>query len=207
MYQNLKYIKHIIWGSEKMKLIVGLGNPGKEFENTRHNIGFMIIDNYISVKKINILDWQKKFNALYLQTNINGEKVIFLKPQTYMNLSGEAVKKFVDYFKINIDDILIISDDLDLKIGNFKLKSNGSSGGHNGLKSIANCIGTENYKRLKVGISKSGEIASKDYVIGKIFSSDFEIYKNLFNYLVDVIDDYLQLPFCDLMCKYNQKNR
>lgn len=112
-----------------MKLIIGLGNPGREYEKTRHNIGFMFLEHYISKKNMNTYNWQKKFNSLYLQSEINGEKVIFLKPQTYMNLSGEAVRNFVNFFKININDILVISDDLDLLVGNFKLKLNGSSGG------------------------------------------------------------------------------
>ena len=83
-----------------MKLIVGLGNPGREYEKTRHNVGFMVLDNYILRNKLDIYNWQKKFNSLYLQCEINGEKVIFLKPQTYMNLSGEAVRSFVNFFKI-----------------------------------------------------------------------------------------------------------
>ena len=150
-----------------MKLIVGLGNPGKEYEYTRHNMGFLVIDNYLCKKKIEA-SWQKKFNSLYMISYINGEKVIFLKPQTYMNLSGEAVREVVNFFKIDINDILIISDDLDLSIGNFKLKLRGSSGGHNGLKSISECLGTNDYKRLKIGIAKDKSVDIKDYVLGKI---------------------------------------
>ena len=97
-----------------MKLIVGLGNPGKEYENTRHNIGFFIVDNYINYKGFS--GWKSKFNGLYLDCNLFGEKVIFLKPQSYMNLSGEVVSKFVNFYKIDVSDILIISDDLDLSI-------------------------------------------------------------------------------------------
>lgn len=164
------------------------------------------MNNYICEKGIDG-NWQKKFNALYLQWNISSEKVIFLKPQTYMNLSGEAVLTFVNFFKIDISDILIISDDLDLMTGNFKLRANGSSGGHNGLKNIEQCLGSSEYKRLKIGISKDKNIDTKDYVLGKISSSDIEIYHQLFHKLVDVIDDFFELPFSDLMSKYNQKNR
>ena len=98
-----------------MKLIVGLGNPGKEYENTRHNIGFMVIDNYLKNEK-----FKTKFNGMYLKKVINNEEVIFLKPLSYMNLSGEVVKKYVNYFKINLSDLLIISDDLDMPC--FKIK-------------------------------------------------------------------------------------
>ena len=96
-----------------MKLIVGLGNPGKEYENTRHNVGFSFVDKYISYKNIKD-NWVNKFDGLYIKTSIDSENVIFLKPQTYMNLSGISVRKVVDYFKIDISDILVVCDDLDL---------------------------------------------------------------------------------------------
>ena len=189
-----------------MKLIVGLGNPGKEYERTRHNIGFMVVDNYIYEKSI-IGNWKSKFNGLYLETNINNEKIIFLKPQSYMNLSGGVVAKFIDFFKIDIEDILIISDDLDLLIGNFKLRDGGSCGGHNGLRDIERCIGTQVYKRLKVGISNNKELDAKDYVLGRISKEDSIIFDKLNKSLVMVIDDYFILPFKELTNKYNRKNR
>ncbi len=189
-----------------MKLIVGLGNPGKEYEKTRHNIGFMMVDKYLSIK--NIKDkWKSKFNGLYIEKELFNEKVIFLKPQSYMNLSGEVVGKFVNFYKINIEDILVISDDLDLNISNFKLKDKGSSGGHNGLKNIELILGTNQYKRLKIGINNDKSLDTKDYVLGKIDKQTLEEYDKLFNELSLVIDDYFSLPFVDLMNKYNRKNR
>lgn len=190
-----------------MKLVVGLGNPGKEYDKTRHNIGFMVVDNYIEHLNIGNNDWKKKFNSMYLQTDIRGEKVIFMKPLTYMNLSGQAVKEIVDYFKINVSDILVVSDDLDLFVGNFKLREAGSSGGHNGLKNIALCLGTEKFKRLKVGISKNDSIDIKDYVLGKISREDLVVLNDLFKEIDNVIDDFFVLSFSDLMSKYNRKNR
>ena len=189
-----------------MKLIVGLGNPGKEYENTRHNVGFMVVDNYVSRKSISD-SWKNKFNGSYLETMIKGEKVIFLKPLSYMNLSGGVVSQFVNFYKLNVEDILVISDDLDLLTGNYKLKANGSCGGHNGLRDIERCLGTSEYKRLKVGISKDKDVDTKDYVLGKISKEDSKVYEDLFANLVDVIDDYFNLPFGDLMSKYNSKNR
>ena len=189
-----------------MKLIVGLGNPGDDYNKTRHNIGFSFVDYYLS-KKFNNVTWNNKFNGLYFQTVINDNKVIFLKPQTFMNLSGLSVRKIIDYFNIDISDILVISDDLDLNIGNYKLKMNGSCGGHNGLRDIENNLNTSEYKRLKIGISKNSNIDTKDYVLGKISKEDNLIYSKLFDELVEVIDDYFVLPFNDLMCKYNRKNR
>ena len=117
-----------------MKMIVGLGNPGKEYENTRHNIGFMAIDK-IALKNHVSLD-SKKGNGIYTIFEKNHEKILLLKPQTYMNLSGEAVKALMQYYKIEVSDILVISDDLDMPTGKIKLKYKGSSGGHNGLKNI-----------------------------------------------------------------------
>ncbi|MGN1000770.1 MAG: aminoacyl-tRNA hydrolase [Bacilli bacterium] len=186
-----------------MKLIVGLGNPGLEYENTRHNIGFMAIDNYAKAKNISIT--KEKFGGMYAVENIGKEKVVLLKPQMYMNLSGEVVKKFVEFYKIDINDILIIEDDLDLEIGKYKLKSSGSSGGHNGLKNIENLLKTTNYKRLKIGISNNKDIDTKEYVLGKIRKSDLDKYNDIFEIVNNIIDDFLLLDFERIMSKYNHK--
>ena len=189
-----------------MKLIVGLGNPGKEYTNTRHNVGFNFIDYYLDYK--NITDtWSNKFDGLYIQTKLNGEKVIFLKPQTYMNLSGNSVRKVMDYYNVEIDNLLVISDDLDLSIGNFKLRPSGTSGGHNGLKSVESSIGTSSYKRLKIGISNDKDIDTKDYVLGNLSKEDKDILNKLYKDLCEVVDDYFHMEFPLLMNKYNRKNR
>ncbi len=190
-----------------MKLIVGLGNPGKEYQNTRHNLGFWILDQYLQKEKNTSVDWREKFQGLYFKTKIAEEEVIFLKPQSYMNLSGGVVADFVRFYKINLEDILVISDDLDLKVGNFKLKDKGSSGGHNGLKDIEKNLGTDKYKRLKIGISNNKLIGTKDYVLGKISSEDIKIYQDLFSVIKKVIDDFFRMDFQVLMNKYNRKNR
>lgn len=188
-----------------MKLIVGLGNPGKEYAKTRHNTGFMMLDSFLEYKEIS-LDWKKKFNGLYIQTNVDGEKVIFLKPQSYMNLSGGVVKKYVDYFEIEIDDLFIISDDLDLNVGNYKLKNKGSCGGHNGLRDIERAIGTTEYKRLKIGIGNS-DIDTKEYVTSNFSKKEKEIIEKEFIELNKVLDDYFKYDFDKLMALYNKKNR
>lgn len=189
-----------------MKLIVGLGNPGNEYINTRHNIGFSFLDFYLQSRNITP-SWSNKFDGLIYKDKIYGEDVLFLKPQTYMNLSGNSVYKTMNYYHISIDDILIICDDLDLNIGNFKLKLNGSSGGHNGLKDIENKIHSSGYKRLKIGISNNKEIETKDYVLGKLSSSEKDIIHNVYSELCNVLNDYFHLDFTDLMSKYNHKNR
>ena len=182
-----------------MKLIVGLGNPGKEYENTRHNIGFMVIDNYLKNEK-----FKTKFNGMYLKKVINNEEVIFLKPLSYMNLSGEVVKKYVNYFKINLSDLLIISDDLDMPCFKIKLKYYGSSGGHNGLKNIIQNINTEEFKRLKIGISNDKNIDTKSYVLSKFNQEELEKLHKKFEITNNIINDFINLDFEKVMSKYNE---
>jgi len=183
-----------------MKLIIGLGNPGKEYEKTRHNIGFMCVDNYVD----NNL-WKEKFNALYLEMMIDGEKVLFIKPLTYMNLSGQAVKCFVDYFKIDIVDILVIQDDLDLPVGQIRLKVNSSAGGHNGIKSIINEIGNENFARLKIGIANNKNYETKDYVLGKFNEEEDKLIKDAIIKTKEIINYFLKNGIEKSMNRYNSR--
>lgn len=186
-----------------MKLVVGLGNKGREYENTRHNMGFMLVDRYLQYK--NITDkFKEKFNAIYIETTINNEKVIFIKPMTYMNNSGIAVRAFIDFYKLNSEDILVISDDLDLDLGKFRLRRNGSSGGHNGLKSIISHLGTDNFKRLRIGISNDKDDVI-NYVLSKFSKKELNEIDTMFDTLVDVLDDYFVMDFTSLMSKYNRK--
>lgn len=184
-----------------MKLIVGLGNPDREYNNTRHNIGFYMLDKI--AESLNIELNKTKFDGLYGEKIINGEKIILLKPLRYMNLSGTVIKEYVDYFKIDINDILIIHDDLDTSVGSLRLRYKGSSGGHNGLKDIERNLGTQEYKRIKIGISNNKLIDTKDYVLGKFTKDDQEIFKELSKKVVDIVNDYLNISFDRLMSKYN----
>lgn len=186
-----------------MKLIVGLGNPGKEYENTRHNMGFFYLDYYVKSKNITID--KKKFDGMYGETIIDGEKIIFLKPQKYMNLSGEVIRKYTDYFNIDTKDILVICDDLDTTIGKYRLRARGSSGGHNGLKNIELMLQTQDYARLKIGISHDREIDTKDYVLGKLDKQTIELLKENIKIICDIIDDFYKLDMEKLMAKYNRK--
>lgn len=185
-----------------MKLIVGLGNPGREYEKTRHNIGFMSIDEIANYNGVSFN--KEKFGGIYTELNVNQEKIILLKPQRYINLSGEVIKKYVDFYKINIDDVLIISDDLDLEVGKIKLKLKGGSGGHNGLKNIELHLKTKDYKRIKIGISNNKQIDTKDYVLGKVTKEEQEKLNNIIKIMPNVFDDYLKLTFENLMNKYNK---
>ena len=186
-----------------MKLIVGLGNPGNEYENTRHNVGFMVLDSFLY--KYNIKNYKEKFSGIYYEINIAGEKCILLKPQKYMNLSGEVVRDFVKFFKIDINDILIISDDLDMSCGKIKLKFSGSSGGHNGLKNIELHLGTKNYKRLKIGIENNKLLDTKDYVLGKFTNEERNLIDNSIQKCISIIEDFPTVKFDNIMNKYNCK--
>lgn len=185
-----------------MKLIVGLGNYGKEYKNTRHNIGFMALDYYCNKNNLSID--KKKFKGLYTETNINGEKVILLEPQTYMNLSGECVRDFVGYFHIDIKDILVIYDDMDLDVGVLRLREKGSAGGHNGLKNIIEHLKTSEFKRIRVGISKDKNRNTIDYVLGKFSNDEKMIIDEKIEKISYIIDDFVKYDFNKIMSMYNK---
>jgi len=184
-----------------MKLIVGLGNPGKEYVNTRHNIGFMVIDNFAKYHNVSID--KLKFNGSYAEIFINGEKVLLLKPLSYMNLSGEVVKKYVDYFGISLDDILVISDDLALDVAVIRLRLFGSCGGHNGLRNIEDMLGSNRYKRFRIGIANNNNIDTKDYVLGKFSDSEKMKLNEILPKTVNILNDFCTTSFDKVMNKYN----
>lgn len=186
-----------------MKLIVGLGNIGNEYLNTRHNIGFMAIDKIAD--KYNVQIDKEKFGGKYTKFKIDDEDIILLKPQRFINLSGEVLINYVNYFKVDVDDILVLCDDLDLEVGKYKLKLKGSSGGHNGLKNIELHLKTNLYKRLKIGISNNKNIDTKDYVLGKITKEEQNKLDDILNIAPNIFDDFLNMSFDKLMNKYNHK--
>lgn len=185
-----------------MKLVVGLGNPDSKYDNTRHNVGFMLLD-YIFDSSNFIVN--KKMNAMEYITNINGEKVVVIKPITYMNLSGDAVSKYVNFYKLDVSDILVIQDDLDMPLGNLKLLFNRGDGGHNGIKDIVLKLSSKNFLRVKIGIGKSDLMDTKDYVLGKFRNADKEILERVFLRLRDIVDDYISMNMDSLIQKYNTK--
>lgn len=166
-----------------MKLIVGLGNPGREYEDTRHNVGFMAIDR-LADKYNALFKLDKNLKGLIASVNINGEKVILLKPITFMNLSGESVKPVMSYYKINVNDIIVINDDLDMPVGKIRYRAKGSAGGHNGLKSIIANLKTEEFQRIKIGIDRSKIIPVVDWVLGKFSTEDTNVLEASFNNVV-----------------------
>ena len=150
-----------------MYLIIGLGNPEEEYSKTRHNMGFNTINKI--AKKYNIEINKNKFQGLYENAIIEGKKVILVKPQTYMNLSGNCVKEIADFYKVSPKEILVIYDDMDIEPGKIKIRKKGSSGGHNGMKSIIQMIGTEEFPRIRIGIGRPKHNGDEiNYVIGAI---------------------------------------
>lgn len=182
-----------------MRLVVGLGNPTSEYNNTRHNIGYMFLDYVTKGEEFKI---NKKFNAMEYITTLNGEKVIFIKPLTFMNLSGEAVSKYVNFYKLDSEDVLVVQDDLDLEVGRYKLMFNHGDGGHNGIKNIILNLNSRNFLRLKIGISKT-KGNTKDYVLGKFSKKEMTIVKDVFSELDEFIQDYVSMSRDLLMGKYN----
>ena len=181
-----------------MKLIVGLGNVGSNYDLTRHNVGFMVIDNFLG----NVSFKDDKFAYTYSAV-FNGEKVLFIKPTTYMNLSGNAVQYYANYYKICISDILVIQDDLDLPLGKVRIKSKSTAGGHNGIKSIISSLNSDEFLRLKIGISKS-DVNTSDYVLGKFSKEELNTLSDTFNVSKSIINDFINNQGVDsLMRRYN----
>ncbi|MBQ9391211.1 MAG: aminoacyl-tRNA hydrolase [Lachnospiraceae bacterium] len=186
-----------------MRIIVGLGNPTLKYSKTRHNVGFETID--VLSKKYKIKVKKNQFKALIGEGFINDEKVILVKPMTYMNNSGEAVKEIVDYYKVNPnEDLIVISDDLNLDVGVLRLRSKGSAGGHNGLKSIIKCVGTESFDRVRIGVGKVP--ANRDvitHVLSRFGKDDRKIVKESFIVSAQAIECVITDGMEKAMSKFN----
>ncbi len=184
-----------------MKMIVGLGNPGSEYNGTRHNVGFSMIDNYAN--EYNIKSFIKKFSGSYAKVSHGETTFILLKPLLYMNLSGEVVRNFSQYFKIKPEDILVIQDDLDMPVGKIKIKFKGSSGGHNGIQNIIDNLNTSIFPRFKVGIDKDNLIPRNKYVLGKFRDDENEKLDKIKEFSNDIINDFVNYDIEKVMSKYN----
>ena len=183
-----------------MKCIVGLGNPGRMYKDTRHNIGFKVIDAFAKNHGIKL---SKKDNMEIGEANIEGVKVFLVKPLTYMNRSGNAVSSVMKYYKIDTKDLLIIQDDVDLEFGTIKLKENSGSGGHNGIKDIEKALNSKDYKRLKLGIGKDSKKDTADHVLSKFNRKEKKELNNILLYTNNILKEFTQEDFVTLMNKYN----
>ncbi|HFI0463286.1 TPA: aminoacyl-tRNA hydrolase [Streptococcus suis] len=188
-----------------MKLIIGLGNPGNKYDHTRHNVGFDVIDAFLSKEGLGMTD--QKFRADYTVWHYQGEKIYFLKPYTYMNLSGEAVLPFMSYFGIGMEDIVVVYDDLDLEPGRIRLRQTGSSGGHNGIKSIIEMLGSQDFNRIKVGIGRpQGGWKVTDHVLAPFGPDERITIDQAIDKAVLALKDWITSgDFLQTMNTYNQR--
>lgn len=188
-----------------MKVVVGLGNPGIEYAATRHNVGFMVLDGM--AEKLSALNWKNNFNGLVGEAKIDGEKVLLVKPQTYMNLSGQAVLAVMQFYKVAKEDLLVVYDDMDLEVGAVKLRQKGSCGGHNGMRDIIRLLGTEQISRLKIGIGKSKYAQGKDFVLGKFLPEEDEAIDNGIEKAIDAAIYWVGHGIGDTMNRYNRQEK
>ncbi|MFC3932502.1 aminoacyl-tRNA hydrolase [Streptococcus dentapri] len=186
------------------KLLIGLGNPGSKYHETKHNVGFMAIDSLVKDLSLSFSE-EKHFKALIASTFLNGEKIYFVKPITFMNESGQAVHTLLTYYNIKIEDMIIIYDDLDMEVGKIRFRQKGSAGGHNGIKSIIKHIGTQEFDRIKIGIGrpKSG-MTVVNHVLSKFDEENHLIILKAIDKVKDAINFYLVSgDFEQTMRKYN----
>lgn len=190
-----------------MFIIAGLGNPGREYENTRHNIGFHVIDGIAQKYQIAILE--KKHKAVIGKGYIEGQKVILVKPFTYMNLSGESIREVVDYYKVDeTTQLVVISDDISLDVGQLRIRKKGSAGGHNGLKNIIQHLGHENFIRIRIGVGeKPQNYDLKDYVMGHFTDQEKKLLEDSTQKAAEAICMIMQGDVDGAMNRYNTKKK
>ena len=184
-----------------MYIIVGLGNPGKQYENTRHNMGFLAVD--LLAEKYNIDVNKIKFKSLVGEGRIAGQKVLLVKPQTYMNLSGEAVRQAMDFYKIDPEELIVIYDDIDIPTGTFRIRKKGSPGTHNGMRNIFQHIQTNDFPRIRVGIGSGKKANLAGYVTGGISKSEQEILADVLKNSADAAACIIEKGIDKAMNEYN----
>lgn len=186
-----------------MKIIAGLGNPGVRYEKTRHNAGFMVIDKLAESLKVTFT--QEKFSSLFVKTRVKDEDVILLKPLTYMNNSGFAIRQCMDFYKAAPEDLIIIYDDVDLPVGKIRLREKGSAGGHNGMKSVIHCIFTQEFPRIRVGIGRDPQIEMIDWVLSKFREEEAEELNKALENASKAAEYSITNPFSAAMNLFNKK--
>ena len=186
-----------------MYIIAGLGNPGAKYENTRHNVGFMAIDALAKAHGINVS--KLKYKALIGDGKINGEKVILIKPQTFMNLSGTAIGEAVNFYKCEPQKLLVIYDDLDIGLGSIRIRKKGSAGTHNGMRSVVGVLGTQDFPRIRIGIGDFGKKDIVDFVIGDFSKSEIKTIEDTLSEVTKAIECFISDGIDLSMNRYNKK--
>ncbi|MDD4780591.1 MAG: aminoacyl-tRNA hydrolase [Tissierellia bacterium] len=184
-----------------MFIIAGLGNPGKEYSGTRHNVGYDAID-YL-VGKYNLKTNKLKFNSVYWEIQINGEKVLLVKPVTYMNRSGISISEIVNYFKVPLENLIVIYDDIDIPVGALRIRPHGSAGTHNGMKSIINSLGNDKFPRIRIGIDRNPNIDLADYVLQRFTTDERAKIDDIIKYASEAAQEIIKSNLDSAMQKYN----
>lgn len=184
-----------------MYIIAGLGNPGKEYSKTRHNVGFDVIDNIAD--KYNVSLNKLKFNSIYGEVNIDGNKIILVKPVTYMNRSGIAISEILNFYKINIENLIVVYDDIDISLGSIRIRPHGSSGTHNGMKSIIQSLGSDKFPRIRIGVGKNNRIDLAEYVLSKFTNEERIEIDNTVEAASDASIDIIKNGIDNAMQKFN----
>ena len=186
-----------------MKLIVGLGNPGSKYQQTRHNVGFMVLKNYGKNKNI-IFKFESKFNAMIANFKYNQEKIILMMPSTYMNLSGQAISSAMKYYDIDIKDLLVFVDDIHLSVAKLRLREKGGHGGHNGLRHIISMLHDQNFKRVRIGVGNNPKLPLDHFVLGKFSKAEMKRIEKAINDSTMIIDYFIEnMPYTDIMTRFN----
>jgi len=185
-----------------MRLVVGLGNPGREYARTRHNVGFLAVDELVG--RLAGVSGRSRFRALVSEGVRGTEKIVTVKPQTFMNLSGTSVREAIHWYKLDLEDVLVVVDDMDLPLGQIRLRPDGSAGGHNGLKSIFSELGTTTVPRMRVGIGRGGG-SSTAHVLSRFNESEAAELPEIVERAVDAIDRWIDVGIVSAMNEINQR--
>ena len=184
-----------------MKIIAGLGNPGREYQGTRHNVGFMLVDEV--ARQCGMECGQRKFKSLFGSGQIGGERCVILKPQTYMNLSGEAIWPVLAWFQIGMEDLLVVCDDFHRPIGKLRIRRGGGSGGHKGLGSIIESLGSDEFPRLRIGIGEAGQGDPRDFVLSRFEKDESETMEGAVRVAVSAVETWIREGLESCMNKFN----
>ena len=186
-----------------MKLIIGLGNPGEKYDKTKHNVGYIVLDKLASIYNVEF-KYESKFEAFVANIIVNGEKAMIIKPTTYVNLSGNAISKIMNYYNIAKEDILVIYDDIHLEPGRVRIRESGGHGGHNGMRNIIDHLKSNSFKRIKIGIGNNTKIELNHHVLGKFSKTELEMLEGPFLSAIDAIELFIKGEyFKDVMTKHN----
>lgn len=190
-----------------MKLLVGLGNPGIQYQKTRHNVGFMVIDHFLNIEK-NQVQHKEKFLGEIGVFKKNDQSYIILKPSTYMNQSGQSIRQTMNYYQIELKDVIIFVDDIYIEVGELRLREKGGHGGQNGIKSIIHELQGQDFKRVRIGIGQDTKIPLDQYVLSNFKKSEESTIEEIINKCAIIMTKFIQNePFVDIMTQFNKKSR